>query len=113
MRGLRLGPLASLQVVLELVTLLLATAVIAQTSLDELERSLVFADFEQLDDALLVRLQPGHLADQVAHEFGVLVLLMFEQVLVGLTILSKLRLPIVFPPSRSTMISIVLMLTTG
>lgn len=69
------GSLAGLEIVLQLISLLLASVVVSQTSLDELQGALVLADLEQLNHSLLIRLQAGHLTDEVANKLSMLVLL--------------------------------------
>lgn len=56
----------------QLLALPLATDVCSQASLAELQRALVLADLQQLHAALFVRRVADDLADQVAHELGVL-----------------------------------------
>lgn len=56
----------------QLLALPLATDVCSQASLAELQRALVLADLQQFHAALLVRRVADDLADQVAHELGVL-----------------------------------------
>lgn len=65
---------------MHVVSLLLASAVVAQSSLDELQRSLVLADLEQLDHSLLVRRKTSDFANEIANEFGVFVLLLEEKI---------------------------------
>lgn len=47
------------------------------SSFDELEGALIFADLQQLDNTLLVGLEAGHLANQVANETSMLVVLFY------------------------------------
>lgn len=56
----------------ELLTLPLATDVCSQASLAELQRALILRDLQQLHASLLVRSVADNLADQIAHETGVL-----------------------------------------
>lgn len=72
------GSLGGLEIVLQLISLLLASVVVSQTSLDELQGALVLADLEQLNHSLLIRLQAGHLTDEVANKLSMLVLLICD-----------------------------------
>lgn len=92
------GSLAGLEIVLQLISLLLASVVVSQTSLDELQGALVLADLEQLNHSLLIRLQAGHLTNEVANKLSMLVLLIEHiirrLVLIKLTIERvKIRIP--------------------